>query len=214
MKNKSDESIVFLGDGIKVFEEWILKRKEEKMNKVEPIRDANLFNEICLYFKKTNKRNYLMFMLGVYTGLRISDVLALRVGDLKNRNTINIKEKKTGKQYLQDLNPELKQAIADYITDDMDNDEFLIKSRNGYNRPIGRVQAYNIIQKVLVDKFKLENVGTHTLRKTFGYHYYREYKDIVTLQTIFNHHDESVTKRYIGITQDTAREAIGKFKIK
>lgn len=46
------------------------------------------------------------------------------------------------------------------------------------------------------------DIGTHTMRKTFGYHYYKRIKDIATLQQIFNHSVPSITKRYIGITQD------------
>ncbi|BDP82253.1 hypothetical protein EfmAA290_29290 (plasmid) [Enterococcus faecium] len=46
-----------------------------------------------------------------------------------------------------------------------------------------------------------DDIGTHTLRKTFGYHYYKKTRDIATLMFIFNHSSQAITKRYIGITE-------------
>lgn len=60
----------------------------------------------------------------------------------------------------------------------------------------------------------MEEIGTHTLRKTFGYHFYKKTKDVAMLQDIFNHSAPVVTKRYIGITQDEIDEAIDKFNFK
>ena len=61
-------------------------------------------------------------------------------------------------------------------------------------------------------KFGLERLGTHTLRKTFGYHFYLQTKDIVLLMRILNQNDQSKTLRYIGIEQTTINEAMRKFK--
>ncbi len=70
------------------------------MNYVEPIRDYDKLTDILEYLKRTNQRNYMMFLVGIYTALRISDILRLKVRDVKNRNNITLREKKTGKQSL------------------------------------------------------------------------------------------------------------------
>lgn len=180
------------------------------MNYVEPIRDLNVLENMCDYLKKNNERNYILFITGIYTGLRISDILTLKVKDLKDKRYITMREQKTGKQKIIEINPILKKEIEAYCSDKEPN-EYLIKSRVGYNRPISREQAYKILRDT-GDIFDLESVGTHTMRKTFGYHYYKQTGDVVTLQKIFNHSSPSVTLHYIGIVQDDINKAYRKFK--
>ena len=64
------------------------------LNFVEPIRDLNVLENMCSYLKKTNKRNYILFMMGIYTGLRISDILKLRIYEVKDKRQITLREKK------------------------------------------------------------------------------------------------------------------------
>ena len=98
------------------------------------------------------------------------------------------------------INPELRPILNEYIKDKADY-EYLIKSAKGENKAISRQQAYDILSKA-GKKFGISKIGTHTLRKTFGYHMYQQTKDIVTLQQIFNHASVQVTMRYIGLTKD------------
>lgn len=83
----------------------------------------------------------------------------------------------------------------------MTHGEFLFCSRKGVNSPISTTQSYRIIVSA-GERIGIENIGTHTMRKTFGYHHYQQYKDIALLQEIFNHSSPSITLRYIGINQD------------
>ena len=181
------------------------------MNFVEPIRDAQVVQRVEEYLKSTNKRNYIMFIIGVYTGLRISDVLKLRVKDVKHRSNISIREIKTGKQKMFEMNPRLKKELAVYCQDKNQND-YLVVSRKGNNKPITRVRAYMILRDI-ADLFCLENIGCHTMRKTFGYHHYLQYKDVLILQKIFNHSHPTITMRYIGMEQETINKSIKNFKI-
>ncbi len=182
------------------------------MNTVQPIRDRDLVNAIGRELKQDSERNYLIFMIGIYTGLRISDILLLKVSEVK-RQYINIRAQKTGKETRILINSTLKEAINDYLnTVDLKPDEYLFKSRVKKYKPIGRVQVYNILNDV-AKKFNLTEIGTHTLRKTFGYWHYKQFRDSVLLQTIFGHSSEDVTKRYIGINQDTMDTTLKSFKI-
>lgn len=181
------------------------------MNYVEPIRDPEMVRNICTYLKETNQRNFIMFFLGIYSGLRISDILKLRVADVKNKNNINIREKKTGKQKMYVINPALKKELKAYC-EDKPLSEYLIKSREKDNKPITRERAYQIVKEI-GELFGIPDLGTHTLRKTFGYHHYLQYKDVVMLQKIFNHASPAITLKYIGYEQEKIDKSIKNFKI-
>lgn len=176
------------------------------MNTVEPIRDMDLVMDVADFLKSRNERDYVMFMFGIYTGLRISDILQFRVRDVKGKDAVYIREEKTGKEKRFPINSELEPIIRNFIQDKKDY-EFIFKSPNFPNKPITRQQAYNILTTA-AKTFGLDAIGTHTLRKTFGYHMYQQTHDAVTLKEIFNHSDISVTLRYIGINQDNKDKAI------
>lgn len=166
---------------------------------VQPIRNTKTIRAIITYLKNTNPRNCLMFMFGIYTGLRISDILRLRVMDVYHKNGIKIREKKTSKSRSIMFHKELKQFIDKYC-EDRPPYEYLMQSRQGYG-PITRTQAYRILKDVS-KRFGLDCIGTHTMRKTYGYHLYIENdNDVVLVQKALNHSDPSITLHYIGIDQ-------------
>jgi len=177
------------------------------MKTVQPIRDKNKIREIESILKSQNLRDYILFELGIYSGLRISDILNLKVKDLKNQEFFTLKEKKTGKTKRLAINPTLKKELAKYLLDKKDN-EYIIKSREGKNKPISRVMAWNILNNV-AKQVGLEEIGTHSLRKTFAYHLYMQNnKDIVLVQKLLNHSSPQVTLRYIGILQEEMDDAV------
>lgn len=169
------------------------------MNFVQPIRDKEVIQEIKDFLKEWNERNFILFLLGIYTGLRIKDILKLRVRDVEGWS-IYIKEGKTGKMNEIFMPNELKRAIRSYIKGKPKN-EYLFKSREGKNRPITVSMAYAIMRRI-AEEFKLDRIGCHSLRKTYGYHHYKQYGDVVALMESLNHSDPKITLRYIGIKQD------------
>lgn len=176
------------------------------MNTVEPIRDMDLVLDVADFLKSRNQRDYVLFMFGIYTGLRISDILKLRVRDVRGKDYVYIREKKTGKEKRFPINAELKPVIEGYTKEKRDY-EYLFRSPNYPNKAISRQQAYNILTAA-GKAFGISAIGTHTLRKTFGYHMYQQTHDAVTLKDIFNHSHLSETLRYIGINQDNKDKAI------
>ena len=180
------------------------------MNYVEPIRDKNLIDDMCTYLKNKNRRDCILFMCGIYIGLRVSDLLLFKVKDLKKRRQITIREKKTRKQKIFNIPNEFYSILNQYL-ETRNDDEYLFKSRQG-NKAITRARAYQILRKA-ANQFGLENIGTHTMRKTFGYWYYKNYNDIVGLMKIFNHSSEENTKRYIGIVQEELSRKQKNFKL-
>lgn len=143
-------------------------------------------------------------------GLRISDLLLFKVKDLKKRRQVSIREKKTGKQKIFNIPDEFYSVLNQYL-DTRKDDEYLFKSRQG-NKAITRARAYQILKEA-GKKFGLENIGTHTMRKSFGYWYYKNYNDIAGLMKILNHSSEAITKRYIGIEQEELNRKQKNFKL-
>lgn len=180
------------------------------MNFVEPIRDMQKLDELKALLKKRSERDYFLVVLGINTGLRISDLLRLKVSDVKGKSHIILVEKKTGKRKRFLINDSLRKEVDQYIVGKK-GDEYLFASTKRL-QPITRVRAYQIINGA-ARKVGLSEIGTHTLRKTFGYHFYQRTKDIATLQMIFNHSHPSITLRYIGITQDLIDDAVNRFSL-
>lgn len=183
---------------------------EYDVNIVEPIRCSDTIDEIKSYLMKKNHRDYLLFLVGVQTGLRISDILALKVKDVQG-SYITLREKKTNKFKRIEIASILKREFKSYCQDKKEN-EYLFKSRQGVNKPIERTTAYKILKDV-EEEFGLEAIGCHSLRKTFGYHFYNKTKDVALLMELFNHKEESITLRYIGIKQETLNKAMRDFRI-
>lgn len=179
------------------------------MNMVEPIRDAKNIDRMKAELSKCGTRDKLLFILGINTGLRISDILKLKVEDVRDRSHILIIEGKTGKNKRFLLNDQLTDELRQYI-EGMEPGAYLFHSRRGDNQPISRVQAYRILNEAAA-VVGLDAIGTHSLRKTFGYWHYKRFKDVAILQNIFNHSAPSVTMRYIGIDQDYKDETIKDF---
>ena len=169
------------------------------MSAVEPIRKIKDLRKVERILEKQSPRNLLFFTIGTNCGLRISDILRLNVGDVKNKTYIQIIEKKTGKFKKFPINSKLKPMFEKY-TEGKCLDEPLFVTVFG-NR-LERVAAYYIIRNACKTAGLEEKIGTHTLRKTFGYHHYKKNKDIAILQKIFNHSAPQITLRYIGIDQD------------
>ena len=181
------------------------------MAMVQPIRDVEDIENMKRVLKKNGQRDYMLFLTGINTGLRISDILNLYAGDVRGKTHITITEKKTGKNKRLLLNAPFKAELDEYILD-MTDEEPLFKSQKGVNKPICGIRAWGILKEA-AKQCGLEEIGTHTLRKTFGYHFYQQYKDVAMLQYIFNHSSPSVTMRYIGITSDIVDTAISKFSL-
>jgi integrase len=176
---------------------------------VQPLRNKEDILKLKQALRRwNNERDAFMFSIGVNTGLRVSDILQLRVEDVKGKSHVIICEKKTGKPKRFMLTKSLQEEVATY-TNFMNNEDYLFPSRKG-DKPISTTQAYRSLTKA-AEMADIESVGTHTMRKTFGYHYYKKTKDVAKLQYIFNHSAPSVTLRYIGVTQDEIDETLEDF---
>jgi integrase len=183
------------------------------MEFVEPIRDRKKI-EAMKKLLQGNKRDYLLFVLGINSALRVSDLLELKFRDLisdkqKPHAHIKLKETKTGKHNKIAISKGVSKAIINYVESFYkgDLDDYVFYSRKGNNQAIKRQQAWRVIKGV-ADMVGVKDIGSHSLRKTWAYHSYKAGTDIVIIQDMLNHSAPSVTLRYIGITQDEKDRAI------
>ena len=159
------------------------------------------------YLNGKDPKYGLLFKCGLNTGLRISDILPLKVKDIFNENGqfkdyLIINEKKTGKEKKIKLNNALRKILYSYVkTHMLPRDSYLFLSRKTGNN-IKRIQAYKVLKEA-ANVCGVENFGTHSMRKTWGYWTYKASKfNIGLIMETFNHSSQNITLRYIGIDQD------------
>lgn len=167
--------------------------KNERIVNVQPLRTKEEIDEMKLDIKRGNKgtpkrpelakRDVLIFLIGMNTGLRVNDIIRLKVGDVKGKNQFVIYEGKTAKR--REVNVGMLQDEIERYTEDRHPEGYLFKSQKGDGH-ITTTQVYRILDDA-ADFLGRDDVGTHTMRKTFGYHHYKQFKDVAILQEIFNH---------------------------
>lgn len=174
------------------------------MNIVELIRDPKDVEAMKVYLKEKNLRDYAMFIVGINVALRISDLLLLTWTDVLNDKgggfkLIKLKEGKTKKTRWIKLNRSAQEAILEYLhtLEDFSMDDFIFKSREGGNKPISSQQAFNVLKGASQAVKVEDNVGTHTLRKTWGYHAWKNGHSLALIMEKLNHSNLSITRRYL-----------------
>lgn len=174
------------------------------MKTVEAIKDEQQLLIIKSYLECRSPRDYGLFMLGINTGIRIHDLLHLFVKDF-------ISETSEYYHYLHSsvhsdppvyLNQKVRNSLKSCIeTGSLMLDDYLFKSRRTSD-PITRQQAYRIINEAAKHAGISTSVGTHTLRKTFGYHAYHKGIAISLIQKRLQQKTPSETRQYIGVANE------------
>lgn len=180
--------------------------------KVEPIKELKHIKNIKKMLK-VNLRDSLLFNMGINSGLRVQDILRLRVGEvfhLKLGESISIREKKTGKENIIIINKEIKAALDSYLSSGKHlNGDFLFKSRKGRNEPLTTFRVTRLV-KLWTEAVGLKgNFGAHSLRKTWCYHQRKTFGvSWELLAKRLNHASPSITRRYLGIQDDEVEEIL------
>lgn len=183
------------------------------MSATQPIKDRQSLKCFKNYYLniKPNPRNHTMIVLGLNTAFRISDLLSLQWNDVWDDNGnqfhkhICIEEHKTGKIRVVPINAAAKQALTKYrrVCKQTAPSDYLFPSAKNKTQPVSRYQAYRIITSAAtycgLDK---QHISCHSLRKTFGYHAWKQGTPPVMLMELYNHSSYGITKRYLGIEQD------------
>ena len=158
--------------------------------------------------KDGNYKMSLLVALGCFTGLRISDILALRWKQILHVSEFTITEKKTGKQRTLRFNPQLQRHISECYEqiEPIGTSAPILVSQKG---TIFTIQRINVMLKEIKRRYHLRvgNFSCHSLRKTFGRQVYNMSGEsaeltLVKLMELFNHSSVAITKRYLGLRQE------------
>ena len=180
------------------------------MEYVVPIKDISKINKMKSILEESSLRDYALFVIGINTGIQAQHLLLLKVSDVWNGKTVHeflcIKDEKTNEKTDHYLNKNVQLALKKYLKNsNLSQNDYLFKSTRD-DKPISRQQAYRIIN-LAAKKAGIEGkIGTHTMRKTFGYHAFRKGVAISILMKIFHHHSSSETLKYIGITEGEKKQ--------
>jgi site-specific recombinase XerD len=184
------------------------------MQTVQPIKDREKVEVMKKVLRASSLRNELLFVLGINTGLRISDILALKIADVLS-DRIELQEKKTKKKRTVAVNKKIKRLIQRYLElerPEAKGNEPLFLSQKG-GKSISRQHAHYILNQAARSVGITERIGTHSLRKTFGYFAYKQGIDLSMIQKLLNHSSQSETLRYIGITQEQMDDIVLKLDL-
>lgn len=190
---------------------------------VFPIKKQEELEAMAAWLNTNADRKYLLgFILGINLGLRANELLSLKPADLFHEDgtvrysldfsdtsdQYSLYQKKVNKRRRFFLNEACVSALTWYYHGDFSKaykHEYIFYSREG-----GHIEV-DTFRKKLKDAATTcgvrQNIGTHTLRKTFGYMHYMRNRDIVFLQRLFGHSSALVTMRYIGIAEEEEKKA-------
>ena len=189
--------------------------KKNSSIKVEPIRELRDIKSIKKLLAD-NPRDLCLFTLGINTNLRASDLLRITAGQVRHLQAgdeFTLKEKKTGKERRITLNKAAVTAIQHLLTIKSlaDNDPLFFSQRG----KVLTVPSVNRLVKSWCRAINLPgNYGSHTLRKTFGYHQRVQLNTgVPELMVMFNHSSQKQTLDYLCIQPDEIRNAYMKLEL-
>ena len=193
----------------------------------KPIKDKQTIKQIKeIYIKKNKKRDLLLFLLAINTGLKLNDLLNLNVKDVKEKEYLEIKQiniinddnnnkekennnnnnnKTSRKQKINEIpiNKTIQKLIKEITNKRKPKEPLFISNFGGR---LDRTLVYKTFKEIinestLIKKEEKKYFSPSSWRKTFGYHYYQKYKDLSYLQYLFSQQTINETIRYIQIPQ-------------
>ena len=179
---------------------------------VEPIRDLKAIKAIKKLLA-SNPRDYCLFVVGINTNLRASDLCRITAGDvrhLKEGDELAMKEKKTKKGRRLTLNKSAIEAIQAHLSSGQYDDDHtpLFRSQRG-KKALTVPSVHRLVKSWCgPEGINLKgNYGSHTLRKTFGYHHRLAGTSIFELMEMFNHSTQGQTLKYLCVQSEEIKSA-------
>jgi integrase len=162
----------------------------------------------------------LLIAMGVFTGLRISDLLQIKFNQFIETEFLNIIEKKTKKDRKIKINSDLKEMVERIklkmnVTDD---EQYIFVNKYG-TKPIDKSYV-NVKLKELFKKYDIHlegNVSSHLFRKSLGNRVLKlnnySNESMVLLMELFNHSSPITTKRYLGVRDSEIQSIYDSLKL-
>lgn len=176
------------------------------MEYVEAFRRVEDINSIKRYLKKHSERDYTLFVIGINTGLKINEILELKCSDvltseniIKEYLKLKLDDEKETSVY---VNAKVRIALQDYLEKlPTVEDSYLFMSPKT-NKPITRQQAHRIIHQAVEGAGIEGKYGASSMRKTYGYHAYKQGVSVSLIQKHFHHGSLAETMKYLGISEE------------
>lgn len=209
-----------------------MAKRTKRTTETAPLKWQEAQTLLKLLKADSRHETRLMFALGFYTGLRISDILRLTWGDVLGKKEITVQERKTGKTRKMQVHPDLRAIIDEAAIDLNPAPDYFVKQRGGINggfvdekahiftskkgpaigQPLTVMGANIRIRQTLKEYgINTQNPSSHCLRKTFARRVYeangRTEDALILLSQILNHTGPAMTRKYIGLTREVVAEA-------
>lgn len=176
------------------------------MEYVDALRDLKDIKSMKRVLKKHSERDYVLFVLGINTGLKLTEMLNLQVQDVMTedemRHYLYVVQKDGFPNKEVYLNEQVRKAIKHYVQNHGLGAEQYLFASTKTKLPVSRQQAYRIIHDAAIEVGIKGKVGPNSMRKTYGYHAYKKGVAISLLQKYFHHATRGETLKYIGIEKD------------
>ena len=154
---------------------------------------------------RPNTQIALILSLQANMGLRIGDILSLKLSSFKG-NKLQIREDKTDKLQYREINPAITNMIMEYALENnikKSDDLFKITPR-----------AVQKQLKIICDYLELENISTHSFRKMYATNQYEANNNNIELvKELLNHSSIATTQRYIRVSQKEINKASSSYFI-
>lgn len=166
------------------------------MNWVSPIKDEETLEKFKQELKAVDDKYYILFEIGVGTGLQLQEILKFKNKDVRGKSSIEASIGTKNIRRVFNIPEDLQKTILEF-TEGKDPEAYLILGHNSSSAPLSREQAYRVF-KTVGKSMGLNSIGAQTMRKTFAWRYFKATDDIYYLQNLLNHASPSITYRYIG----------------
>jgi integrase len=175
------------------------------INAVKPMMDEGIVDRMMGKLGAVHPKYKIMLHLGVYTGLRVSDILGIRARDVKTSPLI-VQEKKTGKIRVIAFESKLGALFECYVqSEGLRPGDYLIYScGTRKDKALSRVQAWRVMRRVGLE-MGVEGIGTHSMRKTYAREHFGTYGSVEALQREFGHKYVWTTMGYLVDQKDVAK---------
>jgi len=190
------------------------------MKGARPLTDEEIHLISCSFSGKYAERNRCLFLLGVNIGARVSELTALRIGDVwQHGKAVSVltlrKETIKGKResYSIPLNSTAKAVVSELIAwekkegESLSPSAYLFASRKGGGR-LTRVQAHRILKKAYDKAGITGKVTTHSMRKTVANKVYSATGDLFVVKEVLGHKNLATTQQYLGVGMDRLFDAM------
>ena len=173
--------------------------------KNKPIKSRDIIEKIKQkYLENNNQRDLLIFLISINTGAKLVELLKLKVADVKYGEPQIFKDNKKCH-----FNQEIRNLIKQVVKNRAD-EEPLFKTVNG--KFLDRIQVYRNFKEICKE-LGLEEYSATSWRKTFGYHYYKQYGDLTFLQWMFNQTNVEETLKFIDVDMDLSSRFQSEFSL-